>query len=145
MCGASPMQPAARDGSSQTAPTVSTMGVPIQNPPECPELVPSLPGANDGRAKWAAVDVIGASVGADSVTTPSWGDEAQAESSHAITKASIPNHADRLFTKPNLLITEPDATSGTRGLMPKERRHEKILRGKRSSRLVLHGRQLGRA
>ena len=103
----------------------------------------SPPGAYDGRAKWAAVDVMCCSV--DSVTTPSWGDEAQAESSHAITKASIPHHAARLFTKPNLLITEPDATSGTRGLMPKERCHEKILRGKRSSRLVLHGRQLGRA
>jgi len=81
----------------------------------------------------------------DSVTTPSWRDEAQAESSHPITKASIPHHAERLFTKPNLLITGPDATSVIRGLMLKEMRHEKILRGKRSSRLVLHGRQLGRA
>ena len=70
------------------------MDVPIQNPPEWAELVPSLPGANDGRSKWAAVDVIGASVGADSVTVPSWGDEAQAESSHAITRANIPNNAD---------------------------------------------------
>jgi hypothetical protein len=110
---------------------------------KCPELIPSLPGAYDGRAKWAAVDVMCSSV--DSVTTPSWGDEAQAENSHPITKGSIPYHAERLFTKPNLLMAESDATSGIRGLMLKERRHEKILRGKRSSRLVLHGRQLGRA
>ena len=130
---------------SQTVPTISTMDVPIQNPPEWAELVPSLPGENDGRPKWAAVDVIGASVGAFSVTTPSWGDAAQAESSHASTKTSIPHHAERLFTKPNLLIAEPAATSEIRGLMLKERRQEKLLRGKRSSRLVLHGRQLGRA
>jgi predicted signal transduction protein with EAL and GGDEF domain len=88
--------------------------------------------------------VIGASVGAFSVTTPSWRDEAQAERSHAITKASIPNHAARLFTKPNLAITAADANRGMRGLMSKSG-HEKVLRGKRSSRLVLHGRQLGRA
>ena len=89
------------------------MGGPIQ---KCPELVPaSPPGAYDGREKWAEVDVIGSSVGADSVTTPSWGDDAQAESSHAITIASMPHHPERLFTKPNLLITGPDATSGTQG------------------------------
>jgi hypothetical protein len=116
----------------------------IQNP-ECPELIDeSPPGAYAGRPKWAAVDVIPGSL-AFSVTTPSWGDEAQAESSHASTKTSIPHHAERLFTKPNLLIAEPAATSEIRGLMLKERRHEKLLRGKRSSRLVLHGRQLGRA
>jgi hypothetical protein len=120
------------------------MSVRIQKPPECPELVPSLPGANDGRAKWAEVLVIGASAGAFSVTTPSWRDEAQAESSHAITKASIPNHAAPLFTKPNLPTTAADANRGIRGLMSKSG-HEKVLRGKRSSRLVLHGRQLGRA
>jgi hypothetical protein len=80
----------------------------------------------------------------DSLTTPSWGD-AQAESSHAITKASIPHDAERLFTKPNLLIEEPDATSGIRRLMSKEMPQEKILREMGSSRLVLHGRQLGRA
>jgi hypothetical protein len=120
------------------------MSVRIQKPPECPELVPSLPGANDGRAKWAEVLVIGASAGAFSVTTPSWRDEAQAERSHVITKASIPNHAARLFTKPNLAITAADANRGMRGLMSKSG-HEKVLRGKRSSRLVLHGRQLGRA
>ena len=121
------------------------MDAPIQNP-ECPELIPvSPPGAYDGREKWAEVDVIGGSKGADSVTTPSWGDEAQAESSHAITKPSVPHRTERLFTNPNLLITEPDATSEMRGLMLKEGRHEKILRGTRSSRLVLHGRQLGRA
>ena len=120
------------------------MDAPIQNP-EWPELIGvSPPGAYDGREKWAAVDVIPGS-DAFSFTTPSWGDEAQAESSHAITKASIPYDAERLFTKPNLLIAEPAATSEIRGLMPKESRHEKILRGKRSSRLVLHGRQLGRA
>ncbi len=113
------MQPAPRHG-IQRPRLQFQLGVSIQNPPECPELIPSLPGANDGRSKWAAVDVIGGSVGAYSVTTPSWRDEAQAESNHAITKASIPNHAARLFTKPNLPITEPDATSGTRGLMPRE-------------------------
>jgi hypothetical protein len=96
--------------------------------PEWLELVPSPPGAYDGRAKWAAVDVIPGS-DAFSLTTPSWGDETQAESSHAITKTSIPHHAERLFTKPNLLIAEPAATSESRGLMLKERRNEKLLRG----------------
>jgi hypothetical protein len=86
------------------------MDAPIQNP-ECPERIPvSPPGAYDGRWKWAEVLVIPGSL-ADSVTTPSWGDEAQAESSHAITKARIPHDAERLFTKPSLLITEPAATS----------------------------------
>ena len=117
-------------------------GAPIQNP-ECAELVPSPPGAYDGRGKWAAVDVMRSSV--DSVTTPSWEDEAQAESSHAITKASVPHHAARLFTTPNVLIAESEANNETRALMLEEMRREKILRGKRSSRLVLHGRQLGRA
>ena len=105
------------------------MGAPIQKlPPEWPELVPSLPGAYDGRVKWAAVDVMGGSVAPDSVTTPSWGDEAQAESSHATTKANIPHNAERFFTKSNLAMVEPHATSGSRELMPKETRHEKILR-----------------
>jgi hypothetical protein len=45
------------------------------------------------------------------MTTPSSGAEAQAESSHVITETIIPHHAARLFTKPNLLITEVDATS----------------------------------
>src|SRR5882724_12645331 len=120
------------------------MDGPIQKP-ECPELIPvSPPGAYDGREKWAEVLVI---LGSDafSVTTPSWGDEAQAESSHAITKARIPHDVAPLFTKPNLLIAGPAATNEIRRLMPKEVRYEKILRGKRSSRLVLHGRQLGRA
>jgi hypothetical protein len=82
----------------------------------------------------------------DSFTTPSWGDEAHAESSHAITKANIPHHAERLFTMPNLLIAELDATGGPRGsIMKNQNANEKILRGKRSSRLVLNGRQLGRA
>ena len=126
----------------QRAPTLSTTGIPIQ---KCPELIPaSPPGAYEGRAKWAEVDVLGRSP-AGSVTTPSWGDEAHAESSHAITKANIPHSAARLFTKPSLPITEANATGGTRGLMPKETSREKILRGKRSSPLVLHGRQLGRA
>jgi hypothetical protein len=92
------------------------MGAPIQ---KCPELIPaSPPGAYDGREKWAEVDVIFGS-DASSVTTPSWGDEAQAESSHVSTKRSIPHHAERLFTKPNLLIARPAATSEIRGLMPK--------------------------
>src|SRR4030095_4938536 len=113
---------------------------------ECPELDPASPlGAYDGRGKWAAVAVNCGSEDTDSVTTPSWGDEAQAASSHAISKATIPPHAARLFTKPNLLSTEPDATSGIRALMPKQSHREKILRGKRSSRLVVQGRQLGRA
>jgi hypothetical protein len=101
-------------------------------------------GAYDGRGKWASTAVIFGSF-ADSVTTPSWGDEAQAESSHAITKGSIPHHAERLFTKPNLPMAEPHATGGIRALMLEEMRHEKILRGKGSSRLVLRGRQLERA
>ena len=120
------------------------MDAPIQNP-ECPELIAvSPPGAYDGREKWAEVDVI-PGWDAFSVTTPSWGDEAQAESSHAITKARIPHDAAPLFTKPNLLIAGPAATGEIRGLTPKESHHEKILRGKTSSRLVLHGRQLERA
>ena len=110
------MQPAAREG-SHSAPTVSTMHARIQNP-ECPELIDvSPPGAYAGREKWAAVDVIPGSL-AFSVTTPSWGDEAQAESSHARTKTSIPHHAERLFTKPNLLIAEHHATRGIRAFMP---------------------------
>jgi hypothetical protein len=138
------MQPAAREGSHRTAPTVSRMGAPIQNP-ECPELIGvSPPGAYDGREKWAAADVFGGSEGPDSVMTPSWGDEAQAESSHAITKASIPHSAALLFTKPNLLIAELDATSGIERCCQKKDL-QKILRRNRSSRLVLHGRQLGRA
>jgi hypothetical protein len=105
------MQPAARGWRSQTAATVSTTGSPVQKP-EWLELVPaSAPGAYDGRAKWAEVDVIGGSNGADSFTTPSWRDEAQAESSHAVTKARIPHDAAPLFTKPNLLIAGPAATS----------------------------------
>ena len=68
MWGTSPMQPAARDGSQRPRPVVSTMEAPIQ---KCPELIPGSPGAYDGRAKWAAVAVLGGSVGADSVTTPS--------------------------------------------------------------------------
>jgi hypothetical protein len=101
-------------------------------------------GAYEGRAKWAVAAVIPGSLDR-SVTTPSSGEEAQAESIHATSKASIPHHAACFFTKPNLQIEELDATSGIRALMVKEMSHEKILRGKRSSRLVLHGRQLGRA
>jgi hypothetical protein len=80
-----------------------------------------------------------------SVTTPSWDDEAQAESSDPITKASIPHHRACLFTKRNLLIEEFDATNGIRLLMLNEKNREKILREKRSSPLVPHGLQLGRA
>ena len=129
---------------SQTATTVSTMGAPIQNPPKCPEDVPSEPGANDGREKCAAPDVIGGSLNVLSVTTPS-SFEAQAESTETIIKASIPHQAEHLFTEPNLLITAGDATSAIPRIDAKEMRHEKILRGKRSSPLVQHGRQLGRA
>ena len=104
------MQPAANRSRSQSAPAVST-GDPVQNPPEWPEVIPwSPPGAYDGRPKWAAVDVIFGS-DAFSVTTPSWEDEAQAESSHAIAKARIPYRVQRLVTKPNLPVAEADATS----------------------------------
>jgi hypothetical protein len=34
---------------------------------------------------------------ADSVTTPSWREEAQAESSHAMSKTSMADNAARLF------------------------------------------------
>ena len=44
-------------------------------------------GAYDGREKWAEVLVIPGS-DAFSMTVPSWGDEAQAEISNAMTKAS---------------------------------------------------------
>ena len=127
---------------SLSAATVLKMRGPIQ---KCPLLDPASPlGANDGRWKWASVAVIFGSLDR-SVTTPSWDSEAQAERSHTIIEASIPHHAARLFTKRNLLIEDPDATTAIRGLMLNERNHEKILRKKRSSLLVLHGRQLGRA
>jgi hypothetical protein len=96
---------------SQSAPTVSTIGVPIQ---KCPELDPLSPlGAYDGRGKWAAVAVMAGSVDPRSVTTPSSLDEAHAERRHAINKTSTARHTRRLFTKPNLLSAEPDATSGS--------------------------------
>ena len=115
---------------------------PIQ---KCPELLPPSPfGAYDGLAKCASTAVIFGSV-FRSVTTPSWDSEAQAQSNHAIIKASIPQHAACLFTTRNLLIDDLDATSGFPALILKERSHEKILRGKRSSPLVPYGRQLGRA
>ena len=83
---------------------------PIQ---KCPELIPaSPPGAYDGRPKWAAVDVWCSAV--SSLTTPSSGDEAQAESSHATTNTRMPHHGARLLTKPNLLIAERHATSRNR-------------------------------
>jgi hypothetical protein len=108
-------------------------------------LDPESPfGAKEGFEKWASTAVIFGSV-LFSVTTPFWGSEAQAESNHAIVNASIAQHAACLFTTPNLLIEEPYATNGIRGLIRKEWSREKILRGERSSRLVLHGRQLGRA
>jgi len=85
------------------------VGISIQ---KCPEVDPASPlGAYEGRGKWASVAVIFGSV-FRSVTTPSWDSEAQAESSHAIIKATIPHHAAGLFTKRNLLIEERDATTG---------------------------------
>jgi hypothetical protein len=127
--------------------TASTLDAPIQKPPLdelWAELMPeSPPGAYVGRPKCAAVDVWCSPV--SSLTTPSSGEEAQAESSHATANTRIPHHAEHLFTKPNLLIAQRVATSGIRPLMLKQVRREKLLRGKRSSRLVLHGRQLGRA
>ena len=132
------MQQAAKDRSQ----TVSVIGIPIQ---KCPELDPDSPfGAYEGRGKWASIAVICGPV-FRSVTTPVWGSDAQAESSHAIIKAIIPHHAARLFTKRNLLIEDRHATTAIRELMLKERSYEKILRGKRSSPLVQYGRQLGRA
>ena len=98
---------------SQTTPTVSTTDAPIQ---KCPEVIPWLPGLNVGRANGAG----SAPAPGLSMTTPSSGADAQAESTHAITKASIPHHAACLFTKPNLLIAEVDATSGARGLTLKK-------------------------
>src|SRR5262245_39656217 len=101
MCGSSPVQPAAQDPGHGAPLQSPTLRGPIQT---CPELAPASPlGAYDGRGKWAAVAVI-AGPPARSVTTPSSGDEAQAESNHAITKARIPHHEERLFTKRNLLI-----------------------------------------
>jgi hypothetical protein len=95
------------------------MGYPIQKPlldELWAELMPeSPPGAYDGRPKCAAVDVPCSAV--SSLTTPSSGEEAQAESSHAINNTRIPHHAEPLFTKPNLLIAERDATSGIGELM----------------------------
>jgi hypothetical protein len=126
-----------------SAPTASTRDVQNQ---KCPVLLPPSPfGAYDGFGKCASIAVICGSPVPRSVTTPSCGPEAQAESSHAITKANIPHDLAHLFTEPNLLIEQPDATSGIRVLMLRQTSHEKILHGKRSSRLVLHGRQLGRA
>lgn len=55
---------------------------------------------------------MGGSNGACSVTVPSWGEEAQAESSKAIAETSTPYNEARLFTRLNLLIDEFDATSG---------------------------------
>jgi hypothetical protein len=114
MCGSSLMQTEPQRGRSQIALTISTMGDPIQ---KCPELMPeSPPGAYDGRPKCAAVDVWCSPV--SSLTTPSSGEEAQAESSHATTNTRIPHHAACLFTKPNLLIAEHHATRGIRAFMP---------------------------
>jgi len=108
MCGSSLMQQAAKDRSQ----TASAIGVPIQ---KCPELDPPSPfGAYEGFGKWASIAVIFGSV-FRSVTTPSWDSEAQAQSSHAIIKASIPPHAACLFTTRNLLIDDFDATSGIEG------------------------------
>src|SRR3954447_12804302 len=84
---------------SRTASAVPTLSALTQKPPEWAELIPSPPGAYDGREKWASEVSMGASVGANSFTTPSSCDEAQAESSEAIIKISIPHHAERLFTR----------------------------------------------
>jgi hypothetical protein len=76
-----------------------------------PELIPSLPGLNVGRWNGAGSPPAPGL----SMTTPSSGAEAQAESTHAITETIIPIHAARLFTKPNLLMTEVDATAELEG------------------------------
>ena len=145
MCTSSPMQTSRERRRSHIALAVSTIGAPIQKPLDelWAELMPeSPPGTYDGRPKCAAVDVWCSPV--SSLTTPS-SCEAQAESSHATTNTRIPHHTEHLFTKPNLPIAQLDATSGIRSLMLKQMHREKILRRKKSSRLVLHGRQLGRA
>jgi hypothetical protein len=93
---------------------------------KCPELVPPSPlGAYDGRGKWAAVSVICGSVGVDSVTTPSWGEEAQAESRHAISKASTADKAACFVTGANLLLAKLDATGGAGGSIVKKQRGRK--------------------
>jgi hypothetical protein len=78
---------------------------------KCPELIPSS-GAYDGRGKWAAVLVIGGSVGADSVMTPSCLDDAQAEIRHAIPKATTPQKPACFFTEAKVAIALSDATPG---------------------------------
>ena len=77
-----------------------------------PALIPWLPGAYDGRAKWAEVEVIGGSSPPRSFTTPSSCD-AQAESNNASAKTNSPHLAEHLFTNANLLIAEAHATSGS--------------------------------
>src|SRR5690348_12946262 len=128
MCRPPPMQPAARVGGHRSRLQFQQWAIQFQ---KCPALLPPSPlGLYVGRAKCAAVDVPCSTV--SSLTTPSSGEEAQAERSHATTNTRIPHHAEHLFTMLNLLIAESGATSGTGGLMPKKSGHEKILRGKRS-------------
>ena len=112
---------------------------------KCPELIPLSPsGLNVGRGKWASAAVVFCSV--DSVTTPSSWDEAHPENRDAISTARIAHSRAAFFTETNVLIAEPAATPiGRRATWPQESPQEKILRVKRSSRLVLHGRRLGRA
>jgi hypothetical protein len=109
-----------------------------------PEVLPDSPlGANDGRGKWASVAVIAGSV--RSVTTPVSESDEQQASSHPTVKQSIAQHAARLFTNRNLLIEHRGATRVNLRVDDGKSSREKILRRKRSSRLVQHGRQLGRA
>jgi hypothetical protein len=61
----------------------------------------------------------------DSVTTPSWGEDAQAESSHAISKATTADKAACFFTGANLLLAKLDATGGARGSIVKRQRGRK--------------------
>ena len=89
----------------QTAPIVSTIDAPIQ---KCPELIPSLPGLNVGRAKGAG----SAPAPGLSMTTPSSGDEAQAESRNITSKASTPDKPACFFTEAKVAIALSDATPG---------------------------------
>ena len=84
-------------------------------------VIPSEPGTYVGRGKWAAVLVIGGSVGADSLTTPSSLEDAQADRRHAIAKATTPQNAAALFTKPNVAIAVSDATPVDSALIMKSR------------------------
>src|SRR5206468_6990482 len=88
---------------SQTAVTVTRCAAIQKRLP----AIPVLPGAYVGRSKCAAGAVTPSG---GSVTTPSSLDDAQAQSTHTITKATTPDKAARLFTEENVPIADTDAT-----------------------------------